>query len=126
VIDTHEGPAIDKRTAFDLRNPPPRTPRPRGKQWTTPPHTPKQIRRPKPPTLENCGAPALAGCLLPGPMMATMRDRIEGLAFQELLKEKDAKMNPTFGDRFPLRLPDSTKDIPGHMFHGIRLKKTTY
>jgi hypothetical protein len=59
-------------------------------------------------------------------MMAAMRDHIEGLAFQELLKEKDAKMNLIFGDHFPLCLPDSTEDILGHMFCGIQLKKTIY
>ena len=31
VIDTHERTAIDKRSGFDLLNPPPRTPRPQGK-----------------------------------------------------------------------------------------------
>src|SRR6202790_199921 len=100
-------------------------PRPRGKHRVTPPPTPKKIRPPKPPMLENSGAPALAGCLLPGPIMAAVRDRIEGLATQELLKNKDAKMKLKFADRFPLCLPDSTEDIPGHMFHRIRLKDPT-
>src|SRR6202790_5766436 len=100
-------------------------PRPRGKHRVTPPPTPKKIRPPKPPMLENSGAPALAGCLLPGPIMAAVRDRIEGLASQELLKDKDTKMKLKFADRFPLCLPDSTEDIPGHMFHRIRLKDPT-
>ena len=125
VIDTHEQLAINKQTGFDLLNPPPGIPQPQGKQWTMPPPTPKKIRPPKPPTLENSGAPALAGCMLPGPIMATVWDHIKGLAFQELLKEKDAKMKLKFADRFSLLsfyLLDSTKDIPGHMFHHICLK----
>ena len=125
VIDAHERTAIDKCSGFDLLNPPPRMSQTLGTQRTIPPPTPKKIRVPKTPTLENSGAPALAGYLLPGPIMAAVRDRIEGLAFQELLKEKDAKMKHKFADRFPLRLPDSTADVPGHMFHRIRLKDPT-
>jgi hypothetical protein len=34
-------------------------------------------------------------------------------------------MKLKFADRFPLRLPDSTAEIPGHMFHRIRLKHPT-
>ena len=54
--------------------------------------------------------------------MAAVWNRIEGLAFQELLREKDAKMKLKFTDHFPLHLPNSTEDIPGHMFHRIWLK----
>src|ERR1700676_5636394 len=100
-------------------------PRPRGKHRVTPPPTPKKIRPPKPPMLENSGAPALAGCLLPGPIMAAVQDHIEGLASQELLKDKDTKMKLKFADCFPLCLPDSTEDIPGHVFHHIQLKDPT-
>jgi hypothetical protein len=122
VIDSHERTAIDKRSGHDLLNPPPITPRARSAPWVTPPPTPKKVRIPKPPTLEQTGAPALAGYLLPGPIIAAVRDRIEGLAFQEVLKAKDAQVKLKFADRFPTRLPDSTDDVPGHMFHRIRLK----
>jgi Reverse transcriptase (RNA-dependent DNA polymerase) len=44
------------------------------------------------------------------------------LAFQEVLKAKDAQMKLKFADRFPTRLPDSTADVPSHMFHRIQLK----
>jgi hypothetical protein len=54
--------------------------------------------------------------------MAAVRDRIEALSFQEVLQAEDAKMKLRFADRFPLHLPDSTEDVPGHMFHRIRLK----
>jgi hypothetical protein len=56
--------------------------------------------------------------------MAAIRDCIEALSFQEVLKAKDAKMK-LFADRFPLCLPDSTTDVPSHMFHRIRLKDPT-
>jgi len=125
VIDTHEQTAIDKHSGFDLLNPPPQTCWPQGTQWHTPPPTLKKTRTPKLPTLENSGTPALAGCLLPRPIMAAVRDHIEDLAFQELLKEKDVEMKLKFADWFPLRLPDSTDNIPGHMFHHIRLKDPT-
>jgi hypothetical protein len=57
--------------------------------------------------------------------MAAIRDCIEAISFQEVLKTKDAKMKLKFADRFPLRLPDSTDNVPGHMFHQIRLKDPT-
>jgi hypothetical protein len=57
--------------------------------------------------------------------MAAVRDHIEALSFQEALAAKDAQMKLRFADRFPLRLPDSTAEIPGHMFHCIRLKDPT-
>ena len=43
-------------------------------------------------------APALAGYLLPGPIMAAIRDCIEGLTFQEVLKAEDAKMKHKYAD----------------------------
>ena len=57
--------------------------------------------------------------------MATVRDRIEGLAFKEVLKAEDAKMKAKYADRFPTRLPDTTDHVPVHMFHRIRLKNPT-
>ena len=57
--------------------------------------------------------------------MATVRDRIEGLAFKEVLKAEDAKMKAKYADQFPTRLPDTTDHVPGHMFHCIRLKNPT-
>jgi hypothetical protein len=40
------------------------------------------------------------GYLLPGPVMATLWDRIEGIAFQEVLKGRDAKMKIKYADQF--------------------------
>jgi len=39
--------------------------------------------------LDNLSEPALAGFLLPGPIMAAVRERIEGLAFKGMLDKKD-------------------------------------
>ena len=63
---------------------------------------PKKIWVPKPPTLEQTGMPALAGYLLPGPIMAAVQDQIEGLTFQEVLKAEDAKMKLKHADQFPV------------------------
>jgi hypothetical protein len=121
VMDLHECIAIDKCTSYDLLNPPLTT-------WacTTPwvplPPTPKKIRVPKPPTLEETGASTLVGYLLPGPVMATVWDCIEGIAFQEVLKDRDAKIKIKYANRFLMRLPNPTDHVPGHMFHHIRLK----
>jgi hypothetical protein len=54
--------------------------------------------------------------------MAAVCNHIEALSFQEALTAKDAQMKLRFADRFPLHLPDSTAEIPGHVFHCIRLK----
>jgi RNase H-like domain found in reverse transcriptase/Reverse transcriptase (RNA-dependent DNA polymerase)/Integrase zinc binding domain len=124
LIDPHERTAIDKRTGYDILNPP-LTTRARTAPRVTPPPTPKKTRVIKPLTLEETGTPALAGYLLPGPIMAAVRHRIEGLAFQEMLKEEDAKIKLKYADRFPTRLPDTTSHVPGHMFHRIRLKNPT-
>src|ERR1700723_108755 len=45
--------------------------------------------------------------------------------FQELLKVEDTKMKLRYANRFPMRLPDTTDHVPGHMFHRIRLKNPT-
>jgi hypothetical protein len=112
VIDSHERTTIDKHSGHNLLNPPPITPRARSAQWVTPPPTLKKVRIPKLPTLEQTGAPALASYLLPGPIITTVRDRIEGLAFQEVLKVKDAQMKVKFADRFPTRLPTAPTMSP--------------
>jgi hypothetical protein len=113
VIDTHKRTAVDKRTGYDLINPPPFKPRKISPPRVTPPPTPKKVRVLKPPSLEQTGPPALAGYLLPGPVMAAVRDRIEAISFQEVLKAKDAKMKLKFADRFPLRLPIALTTYPG-------------
>ena len=57
--------------------------------------------------------------------MAAVRDRIEGLTFQKVLKEANQKMKLRFTDHFPLQLLDNTTEVPGHMFHRIWLKDPT-
>src|SRR6202789_3380423 len=125
VMDPHTGSAIDKHSGYNILNPPAFITKTRATPQVPLPPTPKKIRVPKLPTLEETGAPALAGYLLPGPVMAAVRERLEGLAFQEVLKSEDAKMKRKYADRFPTRLPDTTDHVPGHMFHRIRLKDPT-
>jgi hypothetical protein len=57
--------------------------------------------------------------------MAAVWDHIETLAFQEMLRAKDAQVKLRFGDCFALRLPDSINDLPDNIFHRIRLKDPT-
>jgi hypothetical protein len=54
--------------------------------------------------------------------MAAVQHRIEGLAFQEMLKAEDAKIKLKYADWFPTRLPDTTSHVPGHILHHICLK----
>lgn len=82
---------------------------------------PKKIQT-KQVTLKNAPAPALAGYLLPEYIMAAVRDRIEILANQQLLAEKDAEIKKRFADLFPVRLPDTTEGILDHIYHCIHLK----
>ena len=109
LIDSHERTAIDKRTRYDLLNPPPLIARAPTAPRTTPLPTPKEIRAIKPPTLEETGTPTLAGYLLPGPIMAAVRGRIEDLTFQETLKAEDAKTKLRYADQFPT-LPTMSLD----------------
>ena len=119
LIDSSERTAIAKCSGYDLLNPPLLTAQARAVTRSIPPPTPKKVRVPKAPTIEMAEAPALAGYLLPSPIMAAIRDRIEGLAFQEVLKAEDTKMKANYADRFPTQLPDTTDHVPGHMFHRI-------
>ena len=121
VIDTNSRTAKDKRTGYDLLNPeiPPRRWAP---ERVTPLPTPPRPRQAPVTTLENASEPALAGFLLPAPIMAAVRERIEIISFQEGLAKKDAEMKQKYKDRFPLRLPDTTTEVPDHIYHRIRLK----
>ena len=121
VIDSNSRTAKDKRTGYDLLNPkiPSRVWAP---ERVIPPPTPPKTRRSTVTTLEGASEPALAGYLLPAPIMAAVRERIETISFQEQLNKKDAEMKQRFSDRFPLRLPDTTTEVPDHIYHRIRLK----
>ena len=121
VIDTNSRTAKDKRTGYDLLNPiiPKREWAP--ERAVSPPQPPK-ARRPSIKTLEDASEPALAGYLLPGPIMAAVRERIETISFQEELTKRDLEMRAKNADRFPLRLPDTTLGVPDHIYHRIRLK----
>ena len=120
VIDPHSRTAKDKRTGYDLLNP--KIPE---REWApervVSPPTPPKTRQPTR-TLENTSEPALAGYLLPAPIMAAVRERIETISFQERLAKKEIEMRQKNADRFPLRLPDTTSEVPDHIYHRIRLK----
>jgi hypothetical protein len=122
VIDTHKWMAIDKHSSFDLLNPPLKYSNPWANHKS---HLHLPWRRFRFQNINSWKFWGASTCLLPGPIMAAVWDHIKGLAFQELLKEKDAKMKLKVTDCFPLHLPDSTDDIPGHMFHHIWLKDPT-
>ena len=121
VIDSESRTAKDKHTGYDLLNPkkPVRSWPP---ERVVPPPTPPKTSRPIIKTLETASEPALAGYLLPAPIMAAVRERIETISFQETLARKEAEMKKKYEDRFPLRLPDTTSDVPDHIYHRIRLK----
>ena len=71
VIDSNSRTAKDKRTGYDLLNPKIPT-----RKWApervVPPPTPPKARRQPITTLENASEPALAGYLLPAPIMAAV------------------------------------------------------
>ena len=51
--------------------------------------------------------------------MAAVRERIETISFQEVLRQKEMEMKKKNADRFPLRLPDTTTDVLDHIYHRI-------
>ncbi len=71
--------------------------------------TPRHFADPQRPDVsdELLAEPALAGYLLPGPVMAAVRQRIETLAQQETLEALDAEMRRLYADRFPERCQTS-------------------
>jgi len=123
ILDVRKRTGIDDRNKFNIVNPPKLAPRNWLPDRTTPPPTPRKSPSPAPIALEDCPEPPLAGYLLPAPIMATVRERIETLSLQEILVERDARLRETYTDRFPLRLPDVVpSDLPTNIYHRIRLK----
>ena len=116
VIDSNARTAKDKRTGYDLLHPDIPT-----RKWApervVPPPTPPKKCQPSALTLENASKPALAGYLLPAPIIAAVRERIETISYQEILAKKDSEMRLKYKDRFPLRLPDTTTGVPDHNAH---------
>jgi hypothetical protein len=97
VIDSNARTAKDKRTGYDLLHP--NIP---AKKWAperlVSPPTPPKVRRNPALTLENASEPALAGYLLPAPIMAAVHEQIEMLSLQEQLTKKDAEMREKYRD----------------------------
>jgi hypothetical protein len=121
VIDANARTAKDKRSGYDLLHP--RIPiREWAPERVVPPPTSPKTHKASITTLENASEPALASYLLPSPIMAAVRERIETISFQEELKRKDEELRLKFEDCFPLRLPDTTTGVPDHIYHQIRLK----
>ena len=118
VIDPNSRTAKDKRTGYDLLHPviPTRTWAP---ERVVPPLTPPKTHQKPIATLEDASEPALAGYLLPAPIMAAVCERIEMISFQKRLAKKDAEKRERNKDCFPLRLPDTTTDVPDHIYHRI-------
>ena len=87
----------------------------------TPPTPPKTRQQPNT-TLVSKSEPALAGYLLPAPIMAAICECIEAISLQDKLLKKDKEMKEKYGDCFPLCLPDTTTNVPDHIYHRIRLK----
>lgn len=123
VVDPHARTGKDKRNGYDIVNPP-TTSRELLPDRVVPPPTPKKKRTP-PVNLQEVSEPPLAGYLLPAPIMAAVLERMETLAFMKTLTKKDLEYKKKNNDRFPLRLPDTTTDVPDHIYHRIRLKDTS-
>jgi hypothetical protein len=87
-----------------------------------PPPTPPKARQPPIKVLKTASEPALAGYLLPAPIMAAVREHIETISFQERLTKKEMEIKKKYADWFLLRLPDTTNDVPDHIYHRIWLK----
>lgn len=121
VVDAELRTAIDKRTGFDLLNPPLYPPREWASDKPAPPPPPVIKKPPKP---KRDFTVPLAHTLLPAAVMLQVRDRMETLAFEAHLKQKDAEMKARYTDLFTHRLPD-VGDIPDHIYHRIRLKDPT-
>ena len=124
IIHSRNRTATDERTGYDLAHPP-RRPKNRAQPPPPPPAPPSpqvEERRTLPVQLEDIPPPKLDGSLLHPSIMAMVQERMESLAFQELLREKDKKFKEEFSDRFPLRLPDTTKDLPTDIYHRVRLR----
>lgn len=118
IIYSESRTAKDKHTGYDLLSPeiPTRSWAP---ERVVPPPTPPRPLRTPVKSLEAASEPALAGYLLPAPVMAAVRERIETISFQEMLAKKDIEMKNKYADHFPLRLPDTTTDVPDHIYHRI-------
>ncbi|KAJ7115760.1 hypothetical protein C8R44DRAFT_739506 [Mycena epipterygia] len=107
---------FDKRTGFDLLNNPTHPPRQWTPEWTVPAPTPKKPKR-KPVSSEP--VPLGSSALLPISVMLQVKNRIDDLDLQKLLKDEDIRLKNKHADVFPLRLPDNTADLPGDILHTV-------
>ncbi|KAJ7107460.1 hypothetical protein C8R44DRAFT_744646 [Mycena epipterygia] len=113
---------FDKRTGFDLLNNPTHPPRQWTPEWTVPAPTPKKPKR-KPVSSEP--VPLGSSALLPISVMLQVKNRIDDLDLQKLLKDEDIRLKNKHADVFPLRLPDNTADLPGDILHRENISTCT-
>ena len=87
AIDSNAHTTKDKRTGYDLLNP--KIPKSAWapKRVVPPPMPPKTCQQPNT-TLVSVSEPALAGYLLPAPIMAAICERIETISLQDKLLKK--------------------------------------
>src|ERR1700678_4049270 len=87
VIDSNPLTAKDKQTGYNLLHPEIPT-----RKWApervVPPPTPPKKHQSSALTLENASKPALAGYLLPAPIMAAVCEQIETISYQEILAKR--------------------------------------
>ena len=115
VIDLRARTLIDKRTGYDLLNPPRRA-SPQQRPSSAKTRLQHILDNPKPtPALETVAA------ALPLELMAAVKDRIETLTLQAELTERDAEMRKKFMDRFPADIPH-VDHLPTDVYHRIKLK----
>ncbi|KAF8168734.1 hypothetical protein BJ912DRAFT_808305, partial [Pholiota molesta] len=117
VIDIEARTALQKDTGHDILNPlvprvvydnePEEEP---GPPDPTPP-APKPTAKPKPRRKAKETPQAKEN----REILAAIRTRIEAIAFQEELQNRDAAMKLKYADCFPTRLPD-VGDMPDHLF----------
>ncbi|KIJ31335.1 hypothetical protein M422DRAFT_267006 [Sphaerobolus stellatus SS14] len=76
-----------------------------------------RVKPPKPITLENALELALAGYLLPEPIITLVWECIEVLTDLKFMNKKDLEFKEKHQDRFPIQLPGTLKGVPNHIYH---------
>jgi hypothetical protein len=102
--------AVDKCTGFDLLNNPTHPPHQWALEWTLPAPTPK---KPKQKPVLSEPVPLGSSALLPISVMLQVKNHIDDLDLQKLLKDEDVRLKTKHADVFPLHLPDNAADLPG-------------
>ncbi|KAG6883543.1 hypothetical protein C0992_008516 [Termitomyces sp. T32_za158] len=118
VLDIKENTAVDKTMGIDIIHP-------HKAVHSIPTTTSHALKPPKNRDARERTRVETIHCeeyATPNQVMALLRERIETLSLEERLTQEDAEAKQTYQDRFPAELPRTTKDVPNHIFHRIRLK----